>query len=280
MPSAFFRRSSQRCHALPSKPGSLRGSPKKASKSIIWLLLGVALLLAAWSVLAALYSPVLLPSPLEVGRTVVRLAVSGELWRELRVTLLRLAVAFGLGALLGTLLGLATGRNPNLVLLLRPGMSVATGLPPVAWIALALIWFGTGSLTPIFVALLVAMPVAFTATVEGMRALDADLLAMARVFALRGPDLWRELYLPALAPYLLTGLSTAAALTVRVGIMGEFLASSTGVGSAMSLARTQLNTAEVLAWVLVSLALLGLSEGLIMHPLARRAARWRAAGEA
>jgi len=85
-------------------------------------------------------------------------------------------------------------------------------------------------------------------------------------------------YLPALTPHLLSGLSTAAALTVRVGVMGEFLASSTGVGSAMALARTRLETAEVLAWVVVALGLLMLAEGLLLRPLARRAAAWRKEG--
>ncbi|MDI7278067.1 MAG: ABC transporter permease subunit, partial [Anaerolineae bacterium] len=145
----------------------------------------------------------------------------------------------------------------------------------ISWVALALIWFGTGSAAPIAVALLVAMPAVFVATLEGTRALDRDLLAMARAFGLRGPDLLREVYLPALAPHLLSGLSVAAALTVRVGVMGEFLASSTGVGSAMALARTRLETAEVIAWVLVALALLLAAEGLLLRPLARRAAAWR-----
>lgn len=60
--------------------------------------------------------------------------------------------------------------------------------------------------------------------------------------------------------------------------MGEFLASSSGIGSAMALARTQLNTAQVLAWVLVALGLLFGAEGLVLRPLARRATIWR--GEA
>jgi len=212
---------------------------------------------------------------MEVLRVLARLALHGALWRELSFTAWRLCVAFTLGAVLGTALGLLAGRSQAVAGLLRPAFSVAAGVPPISWIALALIWFGTGSLTPIFVALLVATPAVFVATLEGVRALDEDLLAMARVFGLRGPDLLRELYLPALAPHLLSGLTVGAMLTVRVGVMGEFLASSTGVGSAMALARTQLNTAEVVAWVLVALALLFGAEGLLLRPLARRAAAWR-----
>ncbi len=235
----------------------------------------MGLLLILWSALAVGYPPLLVPSPLAVLYALVDLAREGALWRELSVTIWRLLVAFGMGAGLGIALGLLAGQSEAVTGLLRPAMSVAAGVPPIAWVALALIWFGTGSTTPIVVALLAAMPGVFVATLEGVRALDPDLMAMARAFGLRGRDLLRELYLPALAPHLLAGLAVAATLTVRVGVMGEFLAASSGVGSALALARTQLDTAQVLAWVLVALGLLFAAEGLLLGPLRRRAGAWR-----
>jgi NitT/TauT family transport system permease protein len=210
-----------------------------------------------------------------VLRALTRLALQGTLWHELGLTLYRLLAAFALGAALGIILGLLAGSSEILAGLLRPVMSVAAGVPPISWIALALIWFGTGSLTPICVAMLVTMPVVYVAIYEGVRSLDRDLLAMAQVFGLRGVDLLRECHLPALTPHLLSGLTVGATLTVRVGVMGEFLASSTGIGSAMALARTRLNTAEVVAWVVVALGLLLGAEGLLLRPLGRRATAWR-----
>lgn len=165
-----------------------------------WLsLAGVTALLAGWGALAAIYPPILVPSPLEVLQALSQLALEGTLWREVGLTLCRLTAAFGLGAALGIGLGLLAGRAEALARVLKPVMSVAAGVPPISWVALALIWFGTGSLAPIFVALLVTTPVLFVAALEGMRALDRDLLAMARVFDLHGTDLLREFYLPALA---------------------------------------------------------------------------------
>jgi len=245
------------------------------ARRFLWPLLGAVLLTILWAVLATLYPPILVPSPVAVLAALRQLAAGGRLWQALGVTIMRLASAFTLGSVLGATLGLLAGQSEALAGLLRPGLGLAAGAPPIAWIALALIWFGTGSLTPIVVAVLVAAPVVFDATLQGMRALDRDLLAMTRAFGLRGAALVREFYLPALAPHLLSGLSSGAALTVRVGVMGEFLACDRGVGSAMALARTQLNTAEVLAWVLVALVLLWLSEGLLLGPLARRASAWR-----
>lgn len=262
----------------------LRSANGERPRSAPWIrragpaVAGLALLLVGWFLLAVLYPPVLVPSPLQVARELVRLAVEGSLWRELASTCGRLALAFGVGAIAGIGLGVPAGRSEPLAALLRPLLAVAAGAPPISWIALALIWFGTGSLTPIAVSLLVAVPAISTAAMEGIRALDQDLLAMARLFGLRGWDLWRDFYLPALAPHLLSGLTVGATLTVRVGIMGEFLATSTGVGSAMALARTQLDTAQVVAWLLVALALILAAEGLLLRPLSRRAFAWRREG--
>ncbi len=238
-------------------------------------LAGLALLLAVWSGLAAIYPPILVPSPLRVAGVLVGLARQGKLGHEVAITVVRLLTAFGLGVTLGVALGLAASQSEALARLLRPGMALVAGVPPISWLALALIWFGTGSLTPILVALLAATPAVFVASLEGMQALDQDLLAMARAFELAGLDLVRELYLPALVPHLVSGLTVGATLTVRVGVMGEFLAANSGIGSAMALARTQLNTAEVVAWILVALVLLVASEGLVLRPLAQRAAAWR-----
>lgn len=259
-------------------PPPLRHLHLRREPALVWSLAGTAALVAIWGLLATVYPSILVPSPPEVAAALARLALSGRLWPALSLTVARLALAFALGSALGAGLGLLAGRSAPLAGALRPALSVATGVPPIAWIALALIWFGTGSLIPIVVALLVTLPVVYSATLEGVHALDRDLVAMARLYGLRGLALLRELYLPALAPHLLSGLSVGAGLTVRVGVMGEFLGASAGVGSEMALARSQLNTAEVLAWVLVALALLGASEGLLLRPLARRAAAWRGVG--
>ncbi len=235
----------------------------------------LTLLLVAWGGLATRYPLAVMPSPLEVLRALTHLAVEGTLWHELWVSVSRLLAAFGLGVLLGTTLGLLAGQSELVAAMLRPMMAVAAGAPPISWIVLALIWFGTGNLTPILVALVVTVPVVFTATLGGVRALDRELLAMIQVFGLRGRQRLSEFYLPALAPHWLSGLSVGATLTVRVGIMGEFLASNSGIGSAMALARTQLDTATVVAWVLVGLSILFGAEGLLLGPLSRHLANWR-----
>ena len=235
-------------------------------------LVGCCVLVLLWGLLSAKYPPILLPSPRGVLQALAHLAVTGELWREAATTVARLSLAYACAAVLGIGLGLVAGSRPVIAGVLKPLVGLAAAVPPIAWLALALIWFGTGSLVPIIVALLAAAPAIYSATVAGMHALDPDLSAAVKLYGLRGRLLIREYYLPALAPHLAGGLAVGATLAVRVGVMGEFLASASGIGSAMALSRTQLDTAQLLAWLIAALALTtGLD--LATGPLLRRVTR-------
>jgi NitT/TauT family transport system permease protein len=239
--------------------------------------LGVAALLAIWSALAAYYPTVLVPSPLETAQALAELASSGELFRQAGVSLARILIAFGISVLVGGTAGLLVGFRPRWHPLIQPAVSLAMSAPPISWLVLALVWFGTGSVTPIFTSVVVSAPVVFANVYEGVRALDPDLLAMARAYGARGRTLFEDVYLPALTPHLFAGLQVAASLSVRVGIMGELLGSDAGVGYALALSRIYLETPRVFAWVLVTVTLLALLEAGLVRTLQRRAEAWKRA---
>lgn len=237
--------------------------------------LGVLVLLAIWAVLSAFYPPVILPSPLEAGAALIGLARSGALFREVGITLARILIAFSVSAAAGSALGILAGLQPRLYPLLKPAVDLALSAPPISWLVLALIWFGTGSATPIFTVIMVATPVVFANAYQGVCAVDRELVGMARAYGARGRQLVEDVYLPALSSYLFAGLSVAGSLAVRTAVMGELLGSDSGVGNALALARIYLETPQVFAWVGVTVALLAALEGLLIRPLQRRAEAWR-----
>lgn len=236
---------------------------------------GILLLGAIWTLLSLFYPPVILPSPWETGLALLQLISDGTLWRETGITLLRILVAFAVSSIAGGGLGILAGLRPRAYPLLKPAVDLAMSAPPITWLVLALIWFGTGSMTPIITVVIVATPVVFSNVFAGFCSQDRELIAMAQVYGAKGRTMFWDVYLPGLAPHLFAGLQVAGSLAVRVGVMGELLGSDSGVGNALALARIFLDTPQVFAWVAVTVMLLLILEGFVLRPLQRRAESWR-----
>jgi NitT/TauT family transport system permease protein len=237
--------------------------------------LGILALLLVWFVLSAIYPTVIIPSPLETVRALGEIAYSGALFREVGITLSRILIAFAVSSIVGAGLGILAGLRPTLYPFLKPALDLAQSAPPISWLVLALIWFGTGSVTPIFAAIVVALPAVFANAYQGVRSIDRDLVSMARVYGAGGATLLTDVYLPALTPHLFSALGVASSLAVRIVVMGELLGSDSGIGNALALARIYLETPQVFAWVGVTVGLLALLEGLLLRPLQLRAEAWR-----
>lgn len=140
---------------------------------------------------------------------------------------------------------------------------------------LALIWFGTGGVVPVFVVAVLVFPLIFLNTADDRRAVDRKLLEMAAVHRVPWPRILRHIVLPALAAPVLTAVSLASGLTVRITVMAELLGSDNGVGYRIALARTNLDTATVFAWTLVLVALVILLDYAVVGPVKRLANRWQ-----
>ena len=199
----------------------------------------------------------------------------GELWRRLATTLWRMALGWGIGSVVGIVLGLVAGRFEPVYDALRPTQSLLLGVPPVVLVVVAMIWFGSGSLVPIAVVSVLIFPIVYVNTAQGWRSLDLRLVEMARIYGKGSGEVLRHVILPGLAVPIFTGLSVSAGFAVRISVMAELLASDSGIGYSIALARVNINTAKVFAWALVSVVLVAVIDVLIVNPLKRRALRWQ-----
>jgi NitT/TauT family transport system permease protein len=241
----------------------------------LWYALGSLAIVLLWALLGALFPTVIFPSPGETLQALALLARQGVLANAVLVTLGRIVLAFGLSTVAGVGLGILAGLQPRVHGFLKPSADLAMAAPPITWLVLALVWFGTGAAAPIFTVIVVATPVIFANAYAGVRAVDRQLVEMAHVYGARRRDLLQDIYLPAMSPHLFAGLGVAISMGVRVGVMGELLGSDSGIGSALALARIYLDTPQVFAWVLVTVALLIVLEGVLIRPLQHYAERWR-----
>lgn len=245
--------------------------------SSAWLvgLLTVLGLVAVWQLLSLRLPEILFPSPADTLDAGIELVRSGELASQLGHSLLRMLVGFALGASVAICCGLAAGTSTVVYDAFRPIQSLLLGVPPIVFVVLAMVWFGTGGAVPIFVVAVLVFPLVFLSTADGRRAVDRQLLEMAGVYEVSRLRTLRDIVLPALAVPVFTAISIATGIAVRVTIMAELLAAADGVGYRIALARVNVDTATVFAWTLVLVGLVILLDHAVVGPMKRSAARWR-----
>lgn len=189
-------------------------------------------------------------------------------------TVVRGLLGFGLSVVAGVGLGAAAGLSRTLFRMLEPGMAVVRAVPVISVILLALIWF-TSDAVPVFVCVLMTTPVLYGNVVAGIRAIDPDLVVMARVYRVSPVKIARDIYLPSILPHMVAGFSVSLGLTWKVVVAAEVLSQPLhAVGSNLQEAKVALETASVLAWTVVAVLLSGLSEGLLRH-VERKLTVWR-----
>ncbi|MBT9156212.1 MAG: putative aliphatic sulfonates transport permease protein SsuC [Firmicutes bacterium] len=237
-------------------------------------LVGGVCILLAWE-LVAVRTTGAVPRLRAVGESLLILAETGELWRQLAVSLHRSLTGLTIGAALGFISGAAAGFCKPVYYLLKPLIGTLLSSPAVVVVMLAMVWFGVGSSMAIFITALFTVPIMYVSVVEGMELIDADLLEMAAVYRLSRWNLWWSIYLPALATAILTGFAFAAGTAFRKTVMAELLGSNDGIGFAMAMTRFNLDAARLFAWVAVCLVVAGVLDFVLVSPVARYLQRWR-----
>ena len=234
------------------------------------------LLMAVWDALARHFGPLILPSPHETAAAVHGLAQAGGDWlRQLGITARRAFAGLGLALALGSVTGVLVGHSLTASMMARPWVTVLLGTPPIAWLVMAMLWFGTGDGTPLFTVFVACFPVVFVGAMQGAHTLDQRWNDLARTLRLPWLMRVRDISLPHLLSYLFPAWTVALGSAWKVVVMAELLASSDGVGAALASSRAQLDMATSLAWIGLVVGLLLLLEYVVLEPFKREFERWR-----
>ncbi|PSF07133.1 ABC transporter permease [Marinobacter fuscus] len=240
-------------------------------------LTGVLLFVALWEWGSLAYGSFLLPGPRDALASLLTFAGNDQLWAAVWATTWRAMSGFAIAALAGVGLGLLAGLSHTLGRALEPISTVLLGIPPIAWIVLALLWFGSGSLAAIYTVVATTVPVAFAGAQIGARTLDARLQEMADVYLVPWPMRLWDFYLPHIVSYVFPALITALGVAWKVTVMAELFATEDGVGAGMAMARVSLDTAGAMAWIVVIVVLLLVAEHGLLRPLQKKIEPWRQA---
>lgn len=234
------------------------------------VLLSAAFWIIVWQAAAwAVGSDLLLPSPIVTCRALFELAGTWKFWGSCLSTLLRVFAGFLLGMLAGTILGVLTAVSGIADALLSPLRSVVKATPITSFIILVLLYL-TSSLTPMFIAFLMVLPMAWANVAGGVRSTDKQLIEMADAF---GFSKWQKLkcvYAPSVLPHFLSAATTGLGFAWKSGVTAEVIAHPEfGIGKYIYESKLYLETPELFAWTVAVIILSFALEKLVMLILGR-----------
>lgn len=231
------------------------------------------ILCALWEFLSSkVDSPLILPSIRDVLRDFASLVESPHFPRDSLATFMRGLAAFFVSFALSIALGVLSGVFPLFTAILTPWMSVIKSVPVVAFILITILWFGSG-IVPVFVAVIMTLPVMAEATAQGVRAADKKLLEMARSYRMSRRSILMNIRIPSAMPFILAGAASSFGLTWKVVIAGEILSfPESGLGSAMQTAKVHLETPRVFSLTIVAILMSVVTE-ILLRRLARFSSR-------
>ena len=233
------------------------------------------MLLALWEWGSQVFGALVLPAPGEALRTLFELIAAGTAWPELAATARRALIGYAASVIAGSVLGLIAGLSATASMTSRPIVTVLMGTPPIAWLVLALLWFGAGDATPVFTVFIACFPLVFLGAMQGARTLDNQLRDMAVVFGVPRRMMLTDIYLPHVISYLFPAWTAALGMSWKIAVMAELLSTSDGVGAALAVSRSHLDSAATMAWITAVVMLLLAVEYLLLEPLKREVERWR-----
>jgi len=241
-----------------------------------WAALGSLLLIAAlWQVGHDAYGTLVLPAPGDTLAELDRLFRQGRFAPAWLQTATNALTGFALAALIGAGLGVLAGLSPAARRLLEPVAVLLLGIPAIAWVVLAILWFGGSGRAASFTVIVTTAPITYSAAAQGVRTLDNGLRRMARAFQRHWGVLLFEVYLPHLLSYLLPALAVALALSWKLAVMAELLSGAGGIGDELATARVQIDTVRALAWIVGVVLIMLAIEYALLEPLRRHMRKWQ-----
>jgi ABC-type nitrate/sulfonate/bicarbonate transport system permease component len=215
--------------------------------------------IAVWKFTSTfLVSARMVPPPDLVLRTAIPMFISGEIVRHASISLYRLAVGFSAGTVLAIILGVPMGRLPVVRRLCEPIVQFFRFISPTAMIPIAVVWFGIGELSKYFLIFWGCFFVILLNTVQGVISTPEARLRAAACLGATRMQTFTRVVLPSAAPYIITGMRVALALSFTAIIPAEILAADSGLGYLLQQSSLLLQTNRIF----VVLALFGVIGGL------------------
>ncbi|GEM_PF-66646 len=236
------------------------------------------LALVGWYFYSRVVPEYIIPNPLKVLRTAAELFYSPQYAAHTYISLFRVAASVVLSLLIsGAVVCAGWYIRPLRLLVSNRLIPILNAFPSLGWAMLAVIWFGVNTASVLFVEVAILLPFAMINLWEGMKALDAETLEMARSFTKGRAHILLRIVLPLLFPFIFSAVRMSYGVAWKVALIAELFGAQIGLGHLLNIASQNLDTALVFAVVVALIVLVIGVERLVFDPLEKRAQRQRVA---
>src|SRR6266498_3537880 len=213
------------------------------------LIIGLVLL-AFWELSSGrLIDPFWVSSPSKVFLYLYEVFTDGSIFGHLAITLYETFSGFFIGSIIG--IGFVLGRKEVLADILDPYVVAFNGIPRIALAPLFIIWFGIGPTSKVILVVSVVFFLTFFNTFAGVKSVDAELKNVLRIMGATERQVLMKITLPAIVPWIATGLKISLPYAIVAAVVGEFIAASKGLGYLINYNTSLFSTTGALGGILI-----------------------------
>ncbi len=269
--------------STPESSGEASATAARRRRSIVVNTLRVLLLvviIGGWELATrvGIVDPFFWGRPSGIGAQLVTWVTQGtaqgSLWEQIAVTMEEAILGFVIGAVLGVVFGILLGRNRFLADVLGPYVKVANSIPRVTLAPLFAIGFGLGMQSKVALAVVLVFFIVFFNAFQGVREVDRNLLANARILAENQRRVTTSVIIPSALTWIFASLHTSFSFALVGAVVGEFIGATQGIGLLIQNAGSNFNPNGVFA-AMVVLAVVALLSEFLITALERRLLRWK-----
>jgi NitT/TauT family transport system permease protein len=236
----------------------------------------LGVLVAVWWTSVLITQSVIFPTPLSVLTGTLELLHDGTLWRHIGASLMRVGTGFLLAVLVAVPLGLWMGWVPAAYRMLNPIFQILRPISPIAWIPIAILWFGVGDASPIYLIFISSVFPMVVQTTVGVHTIEKRYLRAAENFGVSHRTLFTRVVIPAVLPQVLVGMRIGLGVAWLVVVAAEMIALRSGLGYMIMDSRNAGNRYDLVIAGMIIIGLIGLALDALMRLLERvRWVRWR-----
>jgi len=218
----------------------------------------IALLIALWWFIVARSDSPIFPTPWQVVTGAWELVEDGTLAQHIGASVFRVAIGFGLAFLVAIPLGLWMGWVSGAYYTLNPLFQMLRPISPIAWIPVAILWFGVGNMSPIFLIFISSVFPMIVQTTVGVRTIDRRYLRAAANFGVSRSVLFRRVVFPAVLPEIIVGMRIGIGVAWLVVVAAEMIALNSGLGYLIMDSRNAGNRYDLVIASMIIIGVIGL----------------------